>query len=237
MKSVRSIIACVLGGLLLYSSSLAQSPATNSAEADFAQLGHYRDANLRLLQSGTEIKVVFLGDSVTERWGSLSGKWFADPGWVNRGIGGQTTSQLLLRELDDALNLHPAAIVLEAGSNDMRLGFTPETIRDHLLTMGELAQAHNIAVFVTTMTPTCDCFRALSGLRTVSRIHDLNQLLAVMCQKRHWTLIDINSPLADASGLMRKELTVEGVHPNDAGYALIQPQIERALHAYRSNKP
>ncbi|MDW5266242.1 MULTISPECIES: GDSL-type esterase/lipase family protein [Acidobacteriaceae] len=237
MKSFISIIACALGGFLLSPPSLAQGPPTNSAEADFAQLSHYREANLQMSLSGTKIKVVFLGDSVTERWGSLSGKWFADPGWVNRGIGGQTSSQLLLRERDDALNLHPSAIVLEAGSNDMRLGFTPEAIRDHFLTMGELAQAHHIAIFVTTMTPTCDCFRPLSGLRTVSRIHDLNRLLAAMCLERHWTLIDINTPLANASGYMRKELTVEGVHPNDAGYALIAPPIERALHAYRLKKP
>ncbi len=160
---------------------LAQVPETNSAEADFAQTSHYRDANLKLLQSGTRVNVVFLGDSITERWGSHSGKWFEEPGWINRGIGGQTTAQLLLRERDDALNLHPAAIVLEAGSNDMRLGFAPETIRDHFLTMGELAQAHHVAVFVATMTPTCDCFRPLSGLRTVEQIHLLNKLLAAMC--------------------------------------------------------
>lgn len=237
MRSFIPVIACVLGSLLLYQPSLAQSPAMNSPEADFAQLGRYRDANLQLAQSGAKTKVVFLGDSVTERWGSISGRWFADSDWVNRGIGGQTTSQLLLREREDAINLHPAAIVLEAGSNDMRLGFTPEAIRDHFLTMGELAQTHHIVVFITTMTPTCDCFHPLSGLRTVSQIRDLNQLLAAMCRERHWTLIDINTPLADASGYMRKELTVEGVHPNDAGYALIAPPIEQALHAYQSKKP
>lgn len=166
-------------------------------------------------------------------WGSRSGAWFQHAGWINRGIGGQTTAQLLLRERDDALNLHPSAIVLEGGSNDMRLGFSPVEIRDNLLTMGELATQHGTSVFVATMTPTCDCVRPLSGLRTVARIRELNALLAAMCTQHHWTLIDLNTPLADADGHMRPELTVDGVHPNDAGYALLAPVIEKALHSFR----
>jgi lysophospholipase L1-like esterase len=234
MRCFLPAAAYVLCSFMLSPSLLTQTSATNSAEADFAQTSHYRDANLKLLQAGTKITVVFLGDSITERWGVLSGKWFEESGWINRGIGGQTTAQLLLRERDDALDLHPSAIVLEAGSNDMRLGFTPEAIRDHFLTMGELAQAHRVAVFVATMTPTCDCFRPLSGPRTVEQIHHLNELLAAMCTEKHWVLIDINTPLSDTSGHMRRELTVEGVHPNDAGYALIAPPMEQALHAYGS---
>jgi lysophospholipase L1-like esterase len=231
-----NMLTCILILFLLFPSSPAQVLAANSAAADFAQTSHYHDANLKLLKTGSRIAVVFLGDSVTEYWGSRSGKWFDETRWINRGIGGQTTSQLLLRESADALSLHPKAIVLEGGSNDMRLGFTPEEIREQFLTMGELAQANHVAVFVETMTPTCDCFRPLSGLRTVERIRQLNDLIASMCKQRRWTLIDVNSPLADSSGHMRKELTVDGVHPNDAGYSLMSPRVEEALHAYASNK-
>jgi lysophospholipase L1-like esterase len=210
----------------------AVAAAVNSAAADFAQKSRYREANLALVRSGTQVRIVFLGDSLTEYWGLNSGKWFDQSGWINRGIGGQTTSQLLLRERDDALELHPLAIVLEGGSNDMRLGFSPEEIRDHLLTMAELARAHGLAVFITTMTPTCDCFRPLSGLRTVERIRRLNTLLVTMCKEHHWNVIDINSPLSDSEGLMKAELTVDGVHPNDRGYALLAPVVEKALRRY-----
>jgi lysophospholipase L1-like esterase len=215
----------------------AQVTSANSAAEDFPQTNHYRESNLAVLESGIKVTVVFLGDSVTEYWGARSGKWFEDKGWINRGIGGQTTAQLLLRERTDALNFHPDAIVLEGGSNDMRLGFASEEIIERFRTMGELAEAHHIAVFVETMTPTCDCFRQLSGLRSVDRIRQLNEMLANMCREKRWILIDVSSPLANAEGHMKKELTVDGVHPNDAGYALMYPRVEQALRSFMSNKP
>lgn len=199
----------------------------NSAEADFSQSRRYHDAN-----ANVKARVVFLGDSITDYWGSHNGKWFPNAGWINRGIGGQTTQQLLLRERHDVLDLHPQAVVLEGGSNDMRLGFSPEEIRDNLLSMGELAQANGLKVFVAQMTPVCDCVRPLTGLRTVENIHHLNDLLLAMAQKKHWDVLDFNTPLADANGRMRAELTVDGVHPNDRGYELLAPVVERALARY-----
>jgi lysophospholipase L1-like esterase len=208
-----------------YSQTIAPS---NAASSDFAQLGRYRTANV-----GTTARVVFLGDSITDYWGSRSGTWFRQNGWTNRGIGGQTTAQLLLRERTDVLALHPRAVVLEGGGNDMRLGFSAEEIRDNLLTIGELADHHHIAVFVAEMTPVCDCVRPLTGLRTVENIQRLNHLLDEMCKDKHWTLIDLNTPLADPDGKMRASLTVDGVHPNNEGYALLAPVIEHALNRYR----
>jgi len=207
----------------------AQTPVpSNAAAADFAQLARYKTANKR-----ASATVVFLGDSITDYWGSRSGKWFQHVGWVNRGIGGQTTSQLILRERNDALALHPKAIVLEGGGNDMRLGFTPEEIRDNFLTLGELAQAHDVAIFVVTMTPLCDCFRPLSGLRTIECIQELNALLAAMCKEHRWTLINLNPALAGPDHHMQQNLTTDGVHPNDAGYALLTPIVEQALKKYQ----
>ncbi|MEZ2346772.1 GDSL-type esterase/lipase family protein [Terriglobus sp. RCC_193] len=213
---------------LLSASGFAQTalPA-NSAEADFSQSRRYHDAN-----ASVKARVVFLGDSITDYWGSHNGKWFAYAGWINRGIGGQTTQQLLLRERQDVLNLHPEAVVLEGGSNDMRLGFSPEEIRDNILSMGELAQANGLKVYVAEMTPVCDCVRPLTGLRTVEHIHHLNELLLAMAQRKHWQILDFYSPLADAEGKMRAELTVDGVHPNDHGYELLAPVVEHALSRY-----
>jgi len=221
--------------VLLAASSLhaqtALSPA-NSKAADFAQLHHYRAANGALPQPNTS-RVVFLGDSLTEYWGSRSGTWFSNPQWINRGIGGQTTQQLLLRERDDAIALRPRALVIEGASNDMRLGFTPEAIRDNIITLAEVAQAHHVRVYIASMTPVCDCMRPLTGARTVERIHQLNVLLKALCHEHHWQYLDLNTALADANGRMREELTVDGVHPNDAGYKLLTPIVLRALRAYR----
>ncbi|WP_263410273.1 GDSL-type esterase/lipase family protein [Terriglobus tenax] len=205
----------------------------NAASSDFAQLRRYQEANTHVTGP---VQVVFLGDSITDYWGSHNGTWFPYSGWINRGIGGQTTQQMLLRERQDALNLQPKAIVLEGAGNDMRLGFSPEAIRDNLLSMGELAQSHGIQVYVAEMTPVCDCVRPLTGLRTVERIRQLNHLLAAMCREKHWDLLRFNHPLADQNGLMRADLTVDGVHPNDAGYALLAPVVEKALARYRRNR-
>ncbi|MBS1813288.1 MAG: capsular biosynthesis protein [Acidobacteria bacterium] len=208
-------------------------PPSNSAAADFPQLARYRAANASLRSTGQRVRVVFLGDSITDYWGHRAGKWFAHSGWINRGIGGQTTAQLLLREQKDALELQPQAVVLESGGNDMRLGFVPAEIRDRIKTMGELAELHHVKVFVTAMTPVCDCFRQLTGLRTPERITELNVLLRDLCAEEHWTFINAADVLKDSKGLMRKDLTWDGVHPNDAGYALMKPVYEAALARYR----
>lgn len=212
---------------------LAHAPAVNSAAADFAQFAHYHRDNQKLLANPEyPARVVFLGDSILERWGRDAGVWFQEAGWINRGIGGQTTSQMLLRERSDVLDLRPRVVVLEGGANDMRLGFSPQQIRDNFASMGELAQLHDIRVFIATMTPVCDCVRPLTGLRTVPRIAELNSFLKDLCRRRHWTLIDLNPVLADAHGLMRAQYTSDGVHPTSAGYALLAPVIVHALRKY-----
>ncbi|WP_263416458.1 GDSL-type esterase/lipase family protein [Terriglobus albidus] len=227
----RLSLLCLFLGITCIAQTTPAPAPSNSAEADFAQAARYRRANENL-----SAEVVFLGDSILDYWGSREGTWFTYPGWINRGIGGQTTQQMLLRERHDALDLHPKAIVLEGGGNDMRLGFSPVEIRDNFLTMGELAASHGIRVYVAEMTPVCDCVRPLTGPRTVARIRELNDLLAAMCKEKHWELLRFNAPLADANGLMRAELTVDGVHPKSAGYALLAPIVERALAGYRKSR-
>jgi lysophospholipase L1-like esterase len=103
----------------------------------------------------------------------------------------------------------------------MRLGSSPEAIRDKILSMGELAESHGIHVFVAEVTPVCDCMRPRTGLRTVARIRQLSRLLATICAEKHWELLRFNAPLSDANRIMRAELTVDGVHPNVTGYAVL----------------
>jgi len=180
-----------------------------------------------------DARVVFLGDSITDYWGRRNGHWFPYRGWLNRGIGGQTTTQMLEREDEDVLALKPAAVVLEGGNNDMRLGSTPEAIRDNFLRLAEAAEARHIQIFIAAMTPVCDCFKPVAGLRSVASITKLNRLLAELCQAHGWSFIDLHAPLTDSEGRMQKRFTVDGVHPNDAGYAQIGPVLVRALHQFQ----
>ena len=233
-RSPRLKFVLGLAALAISATLAAQAPIEPSAtSADFPNVRRYREANAALVQSATRTRVVFLGDSITEYWGSRQGKWFPHPGWINRGIGGQTTAQLLLRLNEDVLALRPEALVIEGGGNDMRLGFSPEEIRDRIQSIGELAALHHLTVFVVTMTPVCDCIRPLTGLRTVERIRALNSMLSALSKSHGWTLIDNNAPVADGEGRMRADLTVDGVHLNDAGYSLMQPVFESALRRYR----
>jgi len=209
-------------------------PPANSSAADFENLARYASADAATAPNSKHgHRVVFLGDSITDYWGKKAGTWFSSREWINRGITGQTTAQILLREQADAVALHPDAIVIEGGSNDMRYGFTLETIRDHVASMGEIAEANHMKVFIALMTPVCDCFQQLSAGRTPEHIRQLNALYTDLCQAHGWLCIDTFSPLADSKGLMRKELTLDGVHPNDAGYSILAPVYLSSLKAFR----
>jgi lysophospholipase L1-like esterase len=206
---------------------LALSGALYSQTGDLANLARYRDANNSLPPG--KARVVFLGDSITDYWGKRGGQWFPSPDWLNRGIGGQTTGQLLLRTRQDVIALHPRALIIEGGSNDMRLGFSPETIRDNIASIADIARANHIRVLIAAMTPVCDCVRPLTGERTVARIRHLNDLLNALCKQHHYAYLDYYAPLADGAGRMRQELTTDGVHLNDQGYSRIAPIVVQSL--------
>jgi len=225
-------VCCLVAGVIAYAQLAGQTtkPAPCSADVDFAALRHYAAVNEALQKSSkVPVKVVFLGDSITENWGKSTGIWFSNPEWINRGIGGQTTAQLLLRTRSDAIELRPRVLVIEGGTNDMRDGVTPEQIRDNIASIAELARAHHIKVMIASMMPVCDCFRPLSGLRTVERIRHLNSLLQNLCKKNGWHYLDFNTPLADQNGNMKREFTVDGVHPNADGYRALLPVCIKAL--------
>ena len=206
---------------------LLLSGALYSQTDDFANLARYRDAN-KSLPAGKG-RIVFLGDSITDYWGKRGGQWFTTPDWLNRGIGGQTTSQLLLRTRQDVIALHPRALIIQGGSNDMRLGFSPEAIRDNIASIADIARANHIRVLVAAMTPVCDCVRPLTGERTVAHIRRLNDLLNALCKQHHYQYLDYYTPLADGAGRMRPELTTDGVHLNDQGYSRIAPVVVQSL--------
>jgi lysophospholipase L1-like esterase len=220
----KSIAMCLLASSAVYS----QTAPLDAAAGDFANLARYRDADSTLGQG--KGRVVFLGDSITDYWGKRGGQWFPSPDWLNRGIGGQTTSQLLLRTRQDAIALHPRALIIQGGSNDMRLGFSAEAIRDNIASIADIARANHIRVLIAAMTPVCDCVRPLTGERTVAHIRRLNDLLRELCKQHNYEFLDYYTPLADEAGRMRQEFTTDGVHLNDQGYSRIAPVVIQSLN-------
>lgn len=201
---------------------------------DFGELGHFRAANTTLPPPAPgEKRVVFFGDSITAGW--PLDQFFPGRPYVNRGIGGQTTSQALVRFRQDVIDLKPAAVVILLGTNDIA-GNTGEIsltdIEKNLASMAELAHAHGIAVVLSSVTPVHD-YTPQSDiafpLRPPATIRDLNEWLKSYCGGGRATYLDYFAALIDGAGLMRRELAADGLHPNHAGYEIMTPLAEAAI--------
>ena len=201
---------------------------------DFGQLARYRSAN-DTLATGAPAKgrVVFFGDSITDIWKLEN--YFAGRAYVNRGIGGQTTPQMLVRFRQDVIDLSPKSVVILAGTNDIAGNTGPmrnEDIVADLATMAELAKSHRIAAVVASIlpvhnyTPRAQDFFAQ---RPVQRILDVNRSLKDYCTKNKIVYLDYFSAMVDEKGLLRRDLAEDGLHPNDAGYKIMAPLAEAAI--------
>jgi lysophospholipase L1-like esterase len=208
----------------------AQVAGMQQQLADWPQLGRYRDENARLRPG--QARVVFYGDSITDAWGRAKDTTFF-PGkpYVNRGISGQTTAQMLLRFRQDVIELHPAAVVILAGTNDLagNTGLaTLPMIEDNFRSMTELAQAHHIRVVLASVLPTTD-YPWHPGLQPAGKIRTLNAWLKSYAAERGAVYLDYYHALANTQGGMDERLAKDGVHPTPAGYAIMAPLAERAI--------
>jgi lysophospholipase L1-like esterase len=201
---------------------------------DFAELGHYRAANARLPPPGAgEGRVVFLGDSITEAW-PLERDFPGKP-YVNRGISGQTTSQLLLRLRADVIDLGARAVVILAGTNDLPGNTGPitlEEIEENFEAMAELARAHGVRVIFSSILPVHNYTRGSEENfepRPTEKIVALNRWLEGYCRAKGLVYLDYFSAMVDEHGLMRRELADKGLHPKAAGYAVMTPLAARAI--------
>jgi lysophospholipase L1-like esterase len=201
--------------------------------ADWPQLGRYREDNARLAPPRAgERRVVFYGDSITDAWGRAPGTTFF-PGkpYVNRGISGQTTAQMLVRFQQDVIDLQPAAVVILAGTNDIagNTGLaTPAMIEDNVRAMTTLAQCAGIRVILASVLPTTD-YPWHPGLQPAGKIRALNDWLKTYAASHGATYLDYYSALANADGGMDPKLASDGVHPTPAGYAIMAPLAQRAI--------
>jgi lysophospholipase L1-like esterase len=207
---------------------------------DYGQLARYRDANAALRPPApNENRVVFFGDSITDIW-KLNESFPSKP-YVNRGIGGQTTSQMLVRFRQDVIDLQPKAVVILAGTNDIAGNSGPisnEDIESNLSDLAELARAHNIHLIFSSILPVHNYTpksQDFFAQRPMSRIFVLNKWLKDYCVKNDLTYLDYFSAMIDDKGLLKRDLADDGLHPNQAGFAVMAPLAEKAIE--QSLKP
>lgn len=200
---------------------------------DFANLARYRAADLKLgpPPSGTA-RVVFLGDSITEGW-KLENSFPGKP-YVNRGISGQTSSQILLRFRQDVIDLRPRVAVILAGTNDLAGNTGRATlaqIEGNLASMAQLGRANGIAVVLCSLLPTVHYWWHPQVPNPAHRIAALNRWLKAYAAKEHYVYVDYYAAMKDASGALRHDLSPDGVHPSAAGYAVMAPLAQAGIKA------
>jgi lysophospholipase L1-like esterase len=178
-----------------------------------------------------EDRVVFLGDEITELWGRGRAKFFPGKPYLNRGITGQTTPQMLVRFRQDVISLKPKAVVILAGSNDLAglSGPAPEgVIAENFMSMTELAKFNGIRVVLSSVTPVCDYVKPQTVLRPQGKIIGLNGWIKDYAARSGSIYLDYYSAMAEGRNL-KKELTGDGLLPNDAGYGVMAPLAEKAI--------
>jgi lysophospholipase L1-like esterase len=201
---------------------------------DFGQLARYREADVALAPPAAgETRVIFVGDSITDYWKLPD--YFPSRPYLNRGVDGQTTPEMLVRFRQDVIDLHPKVVVVLAGTNDIA-GVTGRTsnedIESNYASMAELARAHGIRVVLASVLPvhnyTHDAEESFA-LRPRERILALNQWLKDYCAKNHLVYLDYFSALEDEHGMLKRSLSDDGLHPTDAGYKIMAPLAEKAI--------
>jgi lysophospholipase L1-like esterase len=209
---------------------------------DFGQLARYRDANAALRPPAPdENRVVFFGDSITDIW-KLE-EYFPGKPYLNRGIGGQTTPQMLVRFRQDVIDLHPRVVVILAGTNDIAGNTGPmrlEDIEADYASLAELARTNHVAVVFSSVLPVHNYTPKAQDLfaqRSPEKILALNHWLQDYCAANGLVYLDYFSPMADDKGLLKRDLAEDGLHPNPAGYKIMTPLADAAIGKALAAKP
>jgi lysophospholipase L1-like esterase len=201
---------------------------------DYGERARYREANASVKPPAPgETRVVFFGDSITDIW--RLDQFFPGKPYINRGIGGQTTSQMLVRFRQDVIDLQPKVVVILAGTNDIAGNTGPisnEAIERNFESFAELARAHDIRVVFASLLPVNNYTprsEELFASRPMDRIVALNRWLRDYCAAHGAVYIDYFAAMLDDRGLLRRELADDGLHPNKVGYDLMAPLADKAI--------
>lgn len=185
-----------------------------------------------------EKRVVFLGNSITEYWIDKDPAFFSEHHYTNRGIGGQTTPQMLVRFREDVVNLHPAVVIILAGINDIAQNTGPSRVRNvagNIISMAEIARANGIKTILCSVLPAIR-FPWHPGIDPIPAINKLNGMLKSYAAQHNLTYVDYYSAVVDHQHGFKKNLTVDGVHPNLAGYKILEPMAVNAINKTLSEK-
>jgi len=210
---------------------------------DWPNIARYRDADATAQPAAKDEKrVVFMGDSITDMWVQPQfGGFFPGKPYVDRGISGQTTPQMLIRFRPDVIALHPIVVVILAGTNDLAGNtgtMTVTQIEDNLTSMDELAHAHKIHVVLASVLPVSNYGHDRNGnpidmriKRQPEKILELNAWIKKYAADHGDAYLDYFAATVDAQGLLKKDLSEDGLHPNAAGYAIMSPLAEQAIQS------
>jgi lysophospholipase L1-like esterase len=233
------MIKLIVCSFLLLSAVQAQ---VTDCKNDWPNLARYDNDNKTVAPPAkNEQRVVFMGDSITDSWDNPAfGGFFPGKPYVNRGISGQTTPQMLIRFRRDVIELKPKVVVILAGTNDIAGNTGPttiEAIEDNLKSMAELAAANRIRVVLASVMPVSD-YHTRDGkplIQTVRRppekVLALNKWIQEYARANHHTYLDYFSAMVDAKGFFKEELSYDGLHPNKEGYVVMAPLAEAAIQA------
>ncbi len=243
LQKAQADLATSQDNLTKCQANAAKSPATSPDDAlakaqaklnDWAQLRRYAADNAALpAPDPAQPRVVFYGDSITDGWGRWAdtGTFFPGKPYIDRGISGQTTPQMLVRFQQDVVHLHPAAVLILAGTNDIAGNTgpsTPQMIEDNFTSMADIARASGIKVILASITPAYN-YPWKPGVDPVPTIREVNAWLKDYCAKQGLTYLDYYSAMADDKGAMKPGLAKDGVHPTAQGYAIMAPLAEAAI--------
>ena len=257
--SFPKILPALLLGCALFAAPAAHAQQPVSAEAkkaadeaadkqreyllhnDWAYLERYATANQRLsAPTPARPRVVIIGNSITEGWVKEDSAFFRGKTYeyVGRGISGQTTGKTLVRFRADVIDLHPAVVVILAGTNDIAENsgpYNPQTTLNNIMTMAELAQAHGIRVVLGSVAPSID-FWWHKGLNPAPKIIALNQQIKAYADQHHLVYYDMHTALKDEQNGLKKAYGEDGVHPNLVGYKVMEPLLNQAVAAALKRK-
>jgi lysophospholipase L1-like esterase len=199
---------------------------------DWANLKRYEKENAELSGSAhNEKRVVFMGNSITEGWLRTHPAFFEGKPYIDRGISGQTTPQMLLRFRQDVIDLKPAIVVILAGINDIAQNTGPMTLEEtagNIFSMAELAKVNGIKVVLCSVLPASD-FPWKQGMEPGPKVVKLNSILLKYAKDHDIEYVDYYTPMVNDNLGLKKELGDDGVHPNEKGYAIMEPLVEKAL--------
>jgi acyl-CoA thioesterase I len=242
VKYLKVSFVCLTGILACGASGWAQTAPAPSAPktveqppkppADWPNLGRYREANVQLATpAASENRVVFFGDSITDAWIIVAPEFFAGKPYLDRGISGQTTPQMLVRFRADAVDLRPKAVVILAGTNDIAGNTGPSTqemIQDNFQSMVEIAKANGIQPVLASILPASD-YPWKPGMEPGPKIAAFNAWLKDYAEKNRLVYLDYYSAMVNDQLGLPASLSKDGVHPNKAGYAIMGPLAEKAI--------